>query len=255
VVPASDDPRLNRYRPIFDIPERHMPFEHTIDWTDYWTDADDADRRDASPSAQYVLDPLRELLADRGGADSLADVGCGTGTVAFAIAEEYPDATVTGYDAAGPVVEENRQRAAEREGPTPGFEQATLPAFDPDRQFDAVCSFYTLCYVPEIEEALQALYDAVAPGGALVLTYHNSLAQSHFQGIAEDPHEHLGEHSPWDPDRFADRFAAVIDGEAVLSHERIHDVLGTWPQSVWSVAEETERYPAWRHNPLVYVPK
>lgn len=239
-----------------------MPFEHTIDWTDYWTDATDADRADASPSAEYVLDPLRELLADRGDVDSLADVGCGTGTVSFAVAERYPEATVVGYDAAEPVVRENRRRADECEGTSPdgeparvpGFQQATLPAFDPDRQFDVVCSCYTLCYVPEVEQALEALYDAVAPGGDLVLTYHNRLAQAHFQRVAERPEAHLDESSPWDPDRFEDRFAAVLSGESLLSHERIHDVLGTWPRSVWSVAE-TERYPAWRHNPLVYVPK
>lgn len=232
-----------------------MTFERTIDWTEYWNDADDADREDASPSAAYVLDPLLEFLESRGGVDSLADVGCGTGTVAFAVADRYPDAAVTGYDAAEPVVADDRERAGERGVSTLDFVQATLPDFEPDRRFDVVCSFYTLCYVPDVERALRALYDAVAPGGALVLTYHNRLAQSHFQRVADAPEEHLGDESPWDPGRFEDRFQAVLDGESLLSHERIHDVLGTWPRSVWSVATDAERYPAWRHNPLVYVPK
>ncbi len=59
----------------------------------------------------------------------------------------------------------------------------------------------------------------------------------------------------FDPDSFEDRFELLIEGENLLSHERIHERLGTWPQSIWSVAGEDERYPAWRHNPMVYVPK
>ncbi|MEF8813466.1 MAG: hypothetical protein V5A55_06575 [Halovenus sp.] len=73
--------------------------------------------------------------------------------------------------------------------------------------------------------------------------------------MAEDPHEHLGETSPWDPDRFAERFELIVGGENRLSHERIHDVLGVWPRSLWSVAEDVDRYPAWRYNPMVYVLK
>jgi SAM-dependent methyltransferase len=232
-----------------------MAFTRTIDWEEYWEDADGADRAGASPSAELVVDPLLTFLEERGDPDALADVGCGTGTVPFAVAERYPDADVVGYDAAEAVVADDREEAADRGLSNVAFERATLPAFDHDRQFDVICCFYTLCYVPAVEDALRALYDAVAPGGALVITYHNRLAQSHFQGIAADPHEHLGESSPWDPDRFDDRFAAMLDGESLLSHERIHDVLGTWPQSVWSVVGDDDRYPAWRHNPLVYVPK
>jgi SAM-dependent methyltransferase len=232
-----------------------MVFDRTIDWQEYWTDADDEAGEDASPSTQYVLDPLREFLEDRGGIDSLADVGCGTGTVAVAVAEAYPEASVAGFDAAGSIVAANRTRMGDDELPNLAFEQATLPAFDSARQFDVICCFYTLCYVHEVESALTALYDAVAPGGDLVITYHNRFAQSHFRRVAEAPEEHLDESSPWDPERFEDRFEAVLDGESLLSHERIHGVLGTWPQSVWSVAEESERYPAWRHNPLVSVPK
>jgi len=175
-------------------PRSDRAFEATIDWEQYWADADERDRADASPSKTLLLKPLLAFLEDRSGVESLADVGCGTGTVSFAVAERHPDVSVGGYD-------------------------------------------------------------AVAPGGDLLLTYHNALAQAHFRQIAADPHEHLDDDSPWDPEQFADRFEAVLDGESLLSHERIHDVLGTWPRSVWSVVGEDDRYPAWRHNPFVCVPK
>ncbi|MFB6227013.1 MAG: hypothetical protein ABEH88_00240 [Halobacteriales archaeon] len=59
----------------------------------------------------------------------------------------------------------------------------------------------------------------------------------------------------WDPDQFADRFELTIEGENLLSYERIQAVLGTWPRSVFSVAEDVEQYAAHRYEPLVYVPK
>jgi len=230
-------------------------FDTTIDWTDYWTDADEADRAGAAPAEQYTLSPLRSFLEAVETPGSVADVGCGPGTVAFALAQEWPETTVVGYDAAEPVLATNRTRARRQSLSNLSFERAVLPEFDPGESFDLVTCFHTLVYVEEIEDALAALYDAVAPGGHLVFTYHNRFAHAHFRQIAENPHDHLGEESPWDPDRFADRFELLIEGENLLSHERIHDTLGTWPQSIWSVAGDEDRYPAWRHNPMVYVPK
>lgn len=230
-------------------------FETTIDWTDYWTDADEDDRTDGAPAKQYTLDPLRSFLETVEAPDAVADVGCGPGTVVFALARDLPDATVVGYDAAAPVLQANRDRADTEGLSNLAFERTVLPEFDPDESFDLVTCFHTLVYVAEIEEALSALYDAVAPGGHLVITYHNRLAHAQFRQIAEAPHEHLGSESPWDPDRFEDRFELLIEGENLLSHERIHETLGTWPQSIWSAAGDEDRYPAWRHNPMVYVPK
>jgi len=58
----------------------------------------------------------------------------------------------------------------------------------------------------------------------------------------------------WDPDHFAERFAGVIAGESILSYRKIRDLLGAWPQSLWSLVE-ADRYRAWRQNPTVFVPK
>ena len=226
-----------------------------IDWDQYWTDADEDDRAAASPSAQLLLDPFADLLAERGVPDSYADVGCGAGATVFDVAERHPETAVVGYDAARPVLEANRRRAGSEGHGNVCFEQAVLPEFDPVRQFEVVSAFYTLVYVADVERALRVLYDAVAPGGLLVFTYHNRLAQAHFRTVAEAPEEHLGEDSPFDPDRYADRFRLLVEGENLLSYERIEEALGRRPRSVWSVVGDEDRYRAWRHNPLVYVPK
>ena len=229
-------------------------YEQTLDWTTYWEEAGETDRDDADASGEYIVSPLLELFEQRGVPSSYADVGCGPGSAVFAVADRYPETTVVGYDAAEPVLDTNRMRVTQEDYDNVAFEQAVLPSFAPERQFEVVSSFYTLCYVPEIEQALQALYDAVDPGGYLVLTYHNQYAQSMFTNIAKQPHEYLDKDSAWNPDHFAERFAGVIEGNSILSYRKIHDILGVWPQSLWSVVE-TERYRAWRQNPLVFVPK
>jgi len=222
----------------------------TIDWHSFWTDADEGDRADAAPSAHHATDAVVDFLAETGAPDAVADVGCGPGHVAFEVAEAFPEATVVGYDAAEPILAENRERGAGVD-----FERAVLPDFDPGREFDLVFSYFTLCYVREVEDALRAMYDAVAPGGYLVFNYQNRLARAHWQRMADNPEEFLSEDSQFDADRFEDRFSLLLDGANLLSYDRIHDALGTWPQSVWSVIDKPDTRWAWRHHPLVYVPK
>jgi ubiquinone/menaquinone biosynthesis C-methylase UbiE len=142
----------------------------TIDWDSFWSDADEDERDDASPASRHVVDALPEFFDARGRPDAFADVGCGPGVVAFDVAERYPDATVVGYDAADPVLADNRARAAQRDLDNLAFERTVLPEF-PDREFDYVFSYFTLCYVADVEAALRNMYDAVAPGGALVFNF------------------------------------------------------------------------------------
>lgn len=231
-------------------------YSDTIDWDQYWRGADEDVRADTSPSADLVADPFAEFLDAKhpDGPDSYADVGCGPGDLAFEVADRYPGAEVVGYDAAEAVLAENRGRAADR-GADVRFERAVLPEFDPGREFEVVSCLFTLCYVADVERAIRNLYDAVARGGHLVVHYHNRLAQAHYANIAESPDEYLDEDSAWNPETFAERFELVVSGESLLSYERLHDLLGTWPRSVFSVADGADRYGAHRHEPLVYVPK
>lgn len=230
-------------------------YTETIDWDQYWEEADEEDREGGIPSAHHATDVVAAFLAETGAPDAFADVGCGPGVVAFDVAERHPDATVVGYDAADPVLAENRRRARE-EGPEDvGFERAVLPEFDPGREFDVVFSYFTLCYVADVEAALSNLYDAVASGGYLLFNYQNRLARSFWRTMAENPEEYLDEASAFEPGRFEERFRLLLEGENLLSYERIRGILGTWPRSVWSVVEKPDVRWAWRHHPLVFVPK
>jgi SAM-dependent methyltransferase len=230
-------------------------YDGTIDWDDFWSDADAEEREHQSPAAHHADDVVADFLAATGATGAFADVGCGPGNIAFQVADAYPDADVVGYDAAEPVLADNHERARERGAENVRFERAVLPGFDPDRQFDVVFSYFTLCYVADVETALQNLYDAVAPGGYLVFNYQNRLARGHWRWLAEDPEERIQEASAFDPETFERRFELLIEGENLLSYDRIHEVLGTWPQSVWRRVDKPDLRWAWRHHPLVYVPK
>jgi SAM-dependent methyltransferase len=236
-------------RPTLTDPE----FEDTIDWNCFWKTADEDDRESATPSAHHVRGLLADLFDETGVPDSFADVGCGPGVVTFHVAESYPETTVVGYDAAESVLAENRQRA-EAAGPSNlAFERTVLPAFDPDRSFDLVLCFGTLTYVAETQHAVRNLYDAVAPGGHLVLGYVNLLGAAHYREMLDHPEETGAEIE--DPKRFEERFQLALEGESTLSYERIYDATGTWPRSFWEFTDRPEERWAWRHAPLVWVPK
>jgi SAM-dependent methyltransferase len=227
----------------------------TIDWNRFWTDAEDADRESANAAANHVVDLVPAFFENRGVPNSVADVGCGGGPLAFELAERYPEMDVVGYDAADAVLAENRERAADAGHDNLVFERAVLPEFDPDRQFDAVACCHTLEYVADSERALRALYDAVAPGGHLVLTYTNDRGGAHYGRVVDDPPTDDDGEPLVDVERYAERFSLVIDGESTLSYPEIQDALGTWPRSFWEVVDKPEEQWMWRNHPLVWVPK
>lgn len=226
----------------------------TINWDDFWREADEDERAGATPASHETPRHLAEFVAERGVPNATADVGCGPGHVAFHLAEQFPATTVVGYDAATSVLAENRRRADSEDVDNVRFERAVLPAFDPDRSFDLVVCYATLHYIGEPEAALANLYDAVAPGGSLVFNYPNRFTSRRYRGIVADPPVGEGVREV-DPQQFARRFRLVIEEENLLSYERIHDTLGTWPQSVWPVIGESAGSWPSRVTPLVFVPK
>lgn len=98
----------------------------------------------------------------------VADVGCGAGRGAVALAQAFPACTVVGYDAHAPVVERARALAAEA-GVADRVSFAVLDAADglPER-FDVVTTFDVLHDAVDPQRLLTAIHDALTPGGAHV---------------------------------------------------------------------------------------
>lgn len=242
-------------RTIDSIDGQPRTHDDTIDWHAFWRDADDADRKSATPSTHHVRDLLDELFAERGVPDSFASVGCGPGVVAFDVARDHPETTVYGYDAAPSIVAENRDRATNEDIENAHFDTGVLPAFDTDRSFECVLCYGTLSYVEDSTQALQALHDAVEPDGVLVLGYTNDGFARHMRGVLADPVSHGKDLDAFDRAAFERRWQLVLEDRSTLSYGAIHDAVGTWPRSFWEFTDKPDERWAWRHVPLVWLPK
>jgi len=120
---------------------------------------------------EAMIDYLETFFERVGVPATLLSVGCGPAVLELAIAERYPEMSVTCVDVAEKVVEDGREHADER-----GLDNVTvavgeLPELDLGRTFDLVYCMATTYFVRDVEAALRTLYAHVAPGGHLVADY------------------------------------------------------------------------------------
>jgi demethylmenaquinone methyltransferase/2-methoxy-6-polyprenyl-1,4-benzoquinol methylase len=100
-------------------------------------------------------------------APACLDLACGTGDVAFLLAERYPGGTVTGVDIAAPMLA--RARASNR-FPNVRFGNGDMGALPfPDGSFDIVTGSYALRNAAELRVALSEVRRVLAPGGVVAV--------------------------------------------------------------------------------------
>jgi SAM-dependent methyltransferase len=111
---------------------------------------------------------LAELFvefAKLGNPVNVLDVGCGTGSLSFAVANSLPEAQLTGVDLSGTYVAYARSRCADARLT---FEQSDATALGfPDGSFDAVVSLLALNFVPDAKLAVAQACRVVRPGGVV----------------------------------------------------------------------------------------
>ncbi|MFC3960315.1 class I SAM-dependent methyltransferase [Halovivax cerinus] len=200
-------------------------------------DESDYDRR-AYLGGEEMVDCLSRFVDRFGPFEDVVSVGCGPAVVPFALAERRPSISITGLDAAEPVVTDNRDLAAERGLENLSFAVDTLPDLDVDRQFDLVYCVATLYFVREAERAVERLFEHVRPGGYLVLNYPNERTRS------------------WARENGADKtvdFSLVAEGENVLSRDGIGRLLGAEPRDYWTAVDAADADFATSDTPMVYV--
>lgn len=113
-------------------------------------------RRLAPPFIQF---------AAPGNADTLIDVGCGTGSLTFALAEAFPQAHVLGVDASSAFLDYARARAA---APRLSFREADATALPfAQGQFSAALSLLVLNFIPDYRSAAQEMRRVTMPGGVV----------------------------------------------------------------------------------------
>ncbi|GAA3141952.1 class I SAM-dependent methyltransferase [Streptomyces rectiviolaceus] len=122
----------------------------------------------AAPQNREIAAWLREWQPEP---TLIADVGSGSGSISFLLAEIFPKAEVIAVDPAEPLLERARERAA-REGLTDRVStlQAELPeGIGELPHADLLWIGRALHHVGDQEAALAALADRLSPGGAIAL--------------------------------------------------------------------------------------
>jgi ubiquinone/menaquinone biosynthesis C-methylase UbiE len=123
------------------------------------------DSVDALPAFRWYKRKLRDLLALQPG-ETVVDIGCGNGTEACRLAQEYPSVRVLGLDREL-VVAEAAQRSARlgvEVGWLPGQAEA-IPL--PDRSVDACMTERVLKYVRDPAHAVAEMARVLRPGGRI----------------------------------------------------------------------------------------
>lgn len=104
-------------------------------------------------------------FADTRDGETVLDVGCGTGSLAFALAERSPGSRVYGVDFSSAYIDHAQKHNRE---PRVAFEVGDACALSlPDRSFDRVLSLLMLHFVPKAELAIAEM-KRVARTGATV---------------------------------------------------------------------------------------
>ena len=121
------------------------------------------------PATLQLLDEIEaDVLA---GARSVVDVGCGTGALAAAIVERWPDVVVEAVDASAGmlrIAERTRARLRERDRDRIRLRQATADSLGIDEaSVDLVVTSFVLQLVPSPHRALREARRVLRPGGRL----------------------------------------------------------------------------------------
>jgi protein-L-isoaspartate O-methyltransferase len=140
--------------------------------TAYVLGSDDAEVARLDAQASSIAGATEALLraAGIGGSMRVLDLGTGLGHVAFLVADLLDhDGSVLGVEQAEQLLEIAERRRAAAGAENIGFLAADARAFSASELFDAIVARLLLFHLPDREEVLRRLLDALRPGGTSVV--------------------------------------------------------------------------------------
>jgi SAM-dependent methyltransferase len=153
---------------------------------DYWNSEEGAVWVREQDRYDEMLAPFTPALLDAaapGAADTIVDVGCGTGVTTIAAARLAIDGQVTGYDISGPMIEGARRRAANQGVTNVRFDVADAQTDALGSRVDVVLSRFGVMFFDDPLVAFANLRAALAPGGRLAFACWQPLFSNQWMTI------------------------------------------------------------------------
>jgi trans-aconitate methyltransferase len=191
-----------------------------MEWTEFYRERDYD--RIAYLAGEEMPDLLDRFFERTRVPDAMLSVGCGPAVTEFAVAERHPETTVHGVDVSTDLVADNRDLAAEAGLENLTFAVDALPDLDTDGAFDLVYCVATLFFVADVDRALEALRERVAPGGYLVVSYPSTGTR---RGALEMD------------ERSREFFSLVVDEENLRTRADVESVLGVDVDDFWAAVD------------------
>jgi ubiquinone/menaquinone biosynthesis C-methylase UbiE len=144
--------------------------DQNADQIAYWNGPGGQRWADRQQAQDILLKPVADILIDRAQAkagERIVDVGCGSGAIAIALAQEAgPSGHVLGIDISGPMLERARQIAPASLPVDFVLADATVYPFDP-ASFDLLVSRFGVMFFAEPVRSFANLRRALKPSGRL----------------------------------------------------------------------------------------
>jgi tRNA (cmo5U34)-methyltransferase len=127
-----------------------------------------------SSLAPYYSEAIKAMVSalcfDPGSNIRVADLGCGTGSVALAVKERFPDSEIYCVDLSENMLEEAREKLAPYNGIE--FHEADIKGFRQEGRYDAVLSSLCLHHIEdqcEKQDLFRNVFDSLVPGGMFIV--------------------------------------------------------------------------------------
>lgn len=169
----------------------------------------------SAPRFRPAQDLVARITHER--AETIYDLGCGTGNVTELLAERWPEARVTGIDDSGAMLEKARATLPQIE-----WVQQSIAAWQPDTPADIIFSNAALHWLDDHASLFPKLFSFLAPNGILAVQMPRNFGAPSHTLVTE-----AARNGPW-----ADRLAHLIKPAPVAEPSTYYDLLASQAQSI-----------------------